>query len=263
MLKNLLRGLAPVVALALAGGLAACNNNAHVSIDGDEGKPLSELDLTGEAPREVALLGPDTILISRGDKLAIVLEGEQANIDQMRFTLKGGTLGVLRKSSSSSASDGVVTVKVTMPDPRGLTMAGSGTIRAEGLAGDEARVRIAGSGTIDTPTVAADTLGVMIAGSGTYRGAGTAKKLDLSIAGSGDAALAGLTVDAAKVKIAGSGDSTFASDGKVDAKIMGSGEVKVIGRATCKVSTMGSGRLVCEPGPSGAEASAGAAAAAG
>ena len=28
---------------------------------------------------------------------------------------------------------------------------------------------------------------------------------------------------------------------------MGSGEVRVIGRATCKVKSMGSGRLVCEP----------------
>jgi len=30
-------------------------------------------------------------------------------------------------------------------------------------------------------------------------------------------------------------------------KSMDSGEVRVIGRATCKVTSMGSGRLVCEP----------------
>ena len=31
---------------------------------------------------------------------------------------------------------------------------------------------------------------------------------------------------------------------------MGSGEVRVIGRATCKVTAMGSGKLVCEPAAS-------------
>ena len=56
-----------------------------------------------------------------------------------------------------------------------------------------------------------------------------------------------LRVEDAKVSIAGSGDGAFASDGRVNASIVGSGEVRVIGRATCKVSSVGSGRLVCQP----------------
>ena len=45
-----------------------------------------------------------------------------------------------------------------------------------------------------------------------------------------------------------SGNATFASDGDVNANIMGSGNVTVKGRARCKVKTMGSGSLVCEDG---------------
>jgi len=228
----------------------------RVSINGEEGQRLSELDLTGEAPREVVLLGPDTVRIATGDKLAISVDGEAGAADAMRFTLKDGKLGILRKDGKWDGDEARATVNVTMPAPRKLTMAGSGRIDAADLAADEARVTIAGSGTVETARVATNSLRVDIAGSGSYRAAGAAKALRLSIAGSGDARLDALRVDDARVDIAGSGDSTFASDGDVRANIMGSGEVRVIGRATCKVKTMGSGRLVCEPAPGAGAASA-------
>jgi len=248
-LKSILRGVAPLAALALAAAASGGCDKMHVSIYGEEGKKLSELDLSGAAPSEVALLGPDTVRIANGDKLAITVEGDAAIAEDMRFTLKDGKLGILRKNGKA-AKDGTVTVNVTMPAPRKLMMAGSGKIFAPGLAGDEARVTVAGSGSVETANVATQTLKVDIAGSGSYRAAGSAKTLRLAIAGSGDARLDALKVEEAKVDIAGSGDSTFASDGTVRANIMGSGEVRVIGRASCKVSAMGSGRLVCEPAAS-------------
>ncbi len=252
--KSILRGLAPVAAIALAAAASGGCDKMHVAINGEEGKRLSELDLTGEAPREVVLLGPDTVRIVTGDKLSITVDGDAQATDAMRFTLKGDTLGILRKNGKWDGDDERVTVNVTMPAPRKLTMAGSGRIDAADLAADEARVTIAGSGTVETARVATNSLKVEIAGSGSYRAAGNAKALKLSIAGSGDARLDALKVDDAKVDIAGSGDSSFASDGNVKANIMGSGEVRVIGRATCQVKTMGSGRLVCEPAPASAEA---------
>jgi hypothetical protein len=250
--KSILRGLAPVAAIALAAAASGGCDKMHVSINGEEGKRLADLDLTGDAPREVAMLGPDTVKIVTGDKLAITVEGDEAVTDAMRFTLKDGTLGILRKGGKWDGDDARATINVTMPAPRTLTMAGSGRIDAAELASDEARVAIAGSGTVDTADVRAGRLKVEIAGSGSYRAAGTAKSLSLSIAGSGDARLDALRVDDAKVNIAGSGDTAFASDGNVSANIMGSGDVRVIGRATCKVKTMGSGRLVCEPAPQSA-----------
>ncbi|HUQ12808.1 MAG TPA: DUF2807 domain-containing protein [Novosphingobium sp.] len=255
-LKSILRGLAPIAGLALAAAASGGCDKMHVSINGEEGQRLSELDLTGEAPNEVVLLGPDTVRIATGDKLAITVDGDAAVTDAMRFTLKNGKLGILRKNGKWDGDEARVTVNVTMPAPSRLTMAGSGRIDAADLAADEARVTIAGSGTVETQRVATDSLKVEIAGSGSYRAAGAAKALKLSIAGSGDARLDALTVDDARVDIAGSGDSSFASDGNVRANIMGSGEVRVIGRATCKVNTMGSGRLVCEPAPEAGAASA-------
>jgi len=244
--KSILRSLAPVAVVVFAAAASGGCDMAKVAINGEEGKALADLDLTGEAPTEVVLLGPDTVNISTGDKLAIAVVGDTAVAETMRFTLKDGTLGILRKNGKWDG-DETVTVNVTMPAPRKLMMAGSGRIDAADLAADKARVTIAGSGTVETSRVEIAELKVDIAGSGSYRAAGTAKSLKLTIAGSGDARLDALKVDDAKVDIAGSGESAFASDGTVSANIMGSGEVRVIGRATCKVKSMGSGRLVCEP----------------
>lgn len=247
------RALGPIIAVAMAAGVAACDGN--VSINGDKGKPLAEIDLTGTPPQELVLLGPDEVRVTQGDKLAITVEGDKAVTDQLRFTLKDGTLGVLREGKSLGMSSGKAVVNVTMPAPKTLTMAGSGKINAEALA-KEAKVTIAGSGDIETPHIASDKLDLTIAGSGSYRGAGNVAALDVNIVGSGSAAMDALKAESADLTIAGSGNSAFASDGEVKAKIMGSGTVTVRGRARCTVESMGSGKLVCEPGNGAANGSA-------
>ena len=235
------RALAPVAVAAL---LAGCDS-ADISIDGEKGKPLSELDLSGAAPKGLVLLGPDEVRVRAGDRLAITVDGDPALVSAMRFTLKDGTLGILRDKGNWTDSATAI-VNVTMPAPETLVAAGSGTIRAEGLA-PQAEVTIAGSGDVETLAVAAKKLDVTIAGSGSYRAAGTAENLEITIAGSGDAAMEGLKAQNAKITIAGSGRSRFASDGTVNADILGSGEVRVQGQAKCDVKATGSGRLVCEP----------------
>lgn len=245
-LDKFAKAFAPIIAVVMAAGVSGCDAT-NIRLNGEEGKPLAELDLSGAAPDEVVLLGPDEVRITAGDKLAISIEGDPAVKDQMRFTLKDGALGVLRKDKTFSGDDKIAIVNVTMPAPKELVMAGSGKITAAALA-SSAKVTIAGSGVIETPAVQGDSLDLTIAGSGNYRAAGNVRRLDLTIAGSGSAALDALKADSVKVTIAGSGSAAFASDGDVDATIMGSGDVTVKGRARCKVSSMGSGKLVCEAG---------------
>ena len=237
--------LAPVAAVALATALAGCDG-AHIRINDSDGKKLPDLDLTGKAPTELVLAGPDEVRVTTGDKLAITVEGDPEVAEHLRFTLDHDTLGVLREGEWKLGGNKTAIVNVTMPAPREVTLAGSGRILAAALAAD-AKVTIAGSGAVETAAVAADKLELTIAGSGTYRAAGSAKKLDLTVAGSGLAEMDALKVDEAKITIAGSGSARFASDGTVKADILGSGDVRVRGRATCTVSSMGSGRLVCEP----------------
>jgi len=242
MIRNLARTLGSAATIAIAFAAGACSNG-NVPFDGEKGVPLAELDTSGPAPGGLAMLGPDEVVLRRGDRLAIAVEGDEEAKDALRFTLKDGTLGIGRTNWKSS---GRARITVTMPLPNKLVMAGSGSIASEGMAGPEAEVSVAGSGRIDTGAVEAERLSVNIAGSGSLTGKGHARNLEVNVAGSGDAELDGLSVDDAKVSVAGSGNTRFASDGNVKASIMGSGEVRVRGRATCKVSAVGSGKLVCE-----------------
>ncbi|MCW1382239.1 DUF2807 domain-containing protein [Novosphingobium sp. KCTC 2891] len=246
MFKDLARTLAGVAMIGLAAAVSACDS-ANVSIDGTKGVPLSQLDLSGKAPEQITLLGPDRVRITRGAALAISVDGDSAIKDKLRFTLKDGKLGIARETWKSHDADGTVTVNVTVPAAREVVLAGSGQIEVDALTGDKASVTIAGSGLVDAPAIDAKELHVDVVGSGKLRAAGKAGTLKVTVAGSGDASMEGLTAESAKIDVAGSGNTRFASDGEVKADIMGSGEVRVKGRATCKVSSMGSGKLICEP----------------
>lgn len=241
MLQQIFKRLAPVAALALGTTVAGCDMN--IKINGEEGVPLAELDTSGDAPTGLALLGPDAVVITQGETLDIDLEGDPEAIEAMRFTLEGGTLGILRDNDIYDGN-GQVTVRVTMPAPSDLTMAGSGTIESNAVA-SSAEITSAGSGSINVTGVDAEDLEITIAGSGSIRASGTADRLEVTIAGSGGVNMPELKADEAEVSIAGSGSVSFASDGKVEANIMGSGSVTVTGDATCELNSMGSGTLTC------------------
>ena len=241
------KAMGPIIAVALAAGVAGCDGlkGTNVSINGEEGKPLAELDMSGTAPDEIVLAGPDEIRVTTGEKLAITVEGDQAVKDQLRFSIKDGSLAIHRKGEMFGSGSAIAIINVTMPAPKEVVMAGSGKITAANLA-NKANVTVAGSGTIETTAIAGESLDLTIAGSGNFRAVGNVKTLDLTIAGSGSAQMDALRVDKADVSIAGSGSTAFTSDGEVEASIMGSGNVTVKGRARCILSSMGSGKLVCE-----------------
>lgn len=242
MLHKLIKGIAPIAAMALGAAVSGCDMN--ININGEEGVPLSELDMSGDAPNQLVLAGPDRVILSDGSELAIEVEGDEKAADLVRFTLKDGTLGIMR-ANGEWGNVGTAIVRVTMPSPESITIAGSGTVDAESMEGD-ADITIAGSGTLNVAEVRGKKADVTLAGSGSMTAAGSADSLDLTVAGSGKADMAGLKTEKADVTIAGSGEASFASDGEVDASIMGSGIVRVIGRATCNVDSMGSGKLICE-----------------
>lgn len=235
---------AAIAPLTLVFALSGCNAEG-IHTNGFKGKPLSELDMTGQPPRALALYGPDVVNIRGGAALGITVEGDSNAAEQLRFSLRNGTLGIGRLTGAHSS--GTAVVNVVMPPPRKITAAGSGSVRTETLAKD-AEITVTGSGDVEAKNVETNRLKVIIAGSGAFLAGGTTTDLVLTIAGSGNADMKTLTVGNASIKIAGSGRSSFTSDGQVSANITGSGDVKVTGRATCKVNSTGTGRLVCEPG---------------
>ena len=241
MLKHLFKTILPVAALAIGLATAACGN-ANITFGDDDGVPLAELDTSDKVPTAIALGGPDKVVVTEGAKLAITVSGDKDAIDALRFNLDDGTLGITRKKHANAP--GVATIAVTLPALHEIILAGSGDIQAPAMA-EKAEVNIGGSGTVAIGRLAASRFNVNIGGSGTLSTAGTAERLEFNVAGSGNLKARGLKVGSAEINIAGSGGGEFASDGTVRANVLGSGDVTVFGRADCKISAMGSGKLHC------------------
>lgn len=250
--RPLLARLRPAFAPALlvaSGGLVAGCEGPDIEINGQKGVPLADIEIAGPPPSEVVLSSGDTVIVTSGDTFALTVEG--SDTESLRFVRDAEVIGITREKDWNGNSN--ATIRITMPPPREVVIAGSGTIKAESLA-PTSDVVIGGSGTVDFGTVAAEKLGINIGGSGSIKGAGTVKRLEVNIGGSGDVDMPGLKADSAEVSIGGAGDVAFASDGDVTANIAGSGDVKVAGSAKCTVSAFGSGSLTCSPGGSGTTA---------
>ncbi len=244
MFQHFLKRMAPIVAVAMSMGVAGCGD-IDIKINGKEGVPLAELDMTGDAPTELLVAGPDKVIVTEGDTLDITVEGDDSAVEKVRFVKDGKMLGVTREDSSWSSDDQAI-VRVTMPAPEEIDVAGSGSVETATLASN-AQVNIGGSGSVAIEQVAAESLEINIGGSGSVKAAGTTERLEIGIGGSGGTNLADLKADDAEISIAGSGSVSLASDGKVEASIMGSGSVNVTGSAECSVTAMGSGSLNCRP----------------
>jgi hypothetical protein len=245
----MIRFLSPSRALVAALGalvLSGCDNPV-VSIDGHTGVPLAQLKLTGQNASEVTLLGPDIVTVVHGDKLRIHVEGDPRAAAALRFVLTDGKLGIGRKPDADAGS-GTAIVIITDPSVDHLVMAGSGTISSDRLDGAAVGVTIGGSGRIVASNIAAGKLDVEVLGSGGFTGSGHADKLALSLAGSGSADMARLKADQADIDLAGTGNGDLASDGHVSGSVVGTGTIRVNGKARCDVSVTGTGKVICQPG---------------
>ena len=250
MFRNFAKVIGPLAGLALGAALSGCSlvtdNWQEV-----EGVPLAELDISGDAPTDITLAGPDAVEITEGATLAITLGGDADAGEALRFDRDGTTLTIARDSNIYDGS-GTAIVRITMPAPEHLAIAGSGTIKTATMA-HTAVVEIAGSGSITVDRLEAETLAVDIAGSGDVTAAGTTAKLEVGIAGSGNVRLGELMADDVAIEIAGAGTVDLASNGKVTADIAGSGDITVTGTATCALQSAGSGSLNCRPAPTAAD----------
>ena len=247
MIHRIIKGLAPLAALAGAAMVSGCDG-VNVQIGDTEAVPLAELDMSGDPPTEIVLAGPDKVVVRDGPKLDIDVAGDEEAVDALRFSIDGGTLAITREKNSWK-DKGTATVTVTIPELNEVVLAGSGDMEIEKMS-SRAEVTIAGSGTAKVAELTAENFDMTIAGAGDFEAAGAVDRMDMTIAGSGRARMAGLKVERADISVAGSGDAEFSSDGKVEASIVGSGRVTVIGRADCTVSAVGSGKLNCKPAAS-------------
>ncbi|UYH54532.1 DUF2807 domain-containing protein [Qipengyuania sp. SS22] len=233
-------GLAAVTTLPASPALADKSWRSNL----DDAEPIpSSWAATGRFA-QVTLAGSDEVVVTRGDRWQIRASGSPAVLAELRFEVEDGELLIGRRWRRTQV-EGRARIEVIAPDVDAVTLAGSGTMRVDGMDSDEVDVTVAGSGTIDIARVSANRMSATIAGSGDLEVAGRADSGRITVAGSGDIDGRQLQLGRASVSIAGSGDARFRADGRVSASIVGSGNALVTGTNDCTQSRMGSGRLTC------------------
>lgn len=190
----------------------------------------------------VAFSLPGQLEVRLGSTEGVVIETDDNLLPLIETRVSRGMLEI-RAAHDESIDPQFLKVVVTARSIEQLSLAGSGTLTAEGLKGRRLKVDLGGSGVIDLPGLQVDELAVSAGGSGRLKLAGAAKELKLSVAGSGSVAAGGLQADEAKVSMAGSGVATVAVHSRLKVSIAGSGSVRYSGDPKVESSVAGSGSV--------------------
>ena len=194
---------------------------------------------------KVHLQLPMDVTIRPGKEFSLVLELRDSDMaDKISTEVRGDTL-YLSSNEHSLHLRGKNTATITMPDVRGISIAGSGNVDLAGFAqGVDLALEIAGSGDI-TYSGKSSALAVAIAGSGNVKLTGSTGSLSVNIEGSGDLKAGDFSAKNASVAVSGSGDADLrVSGGAVQFTVNGSGDIRWSGDASVvSAVTHGSGSI--------------------
>jgi hypothetical protein len=212
MNRSLLAKLAPLPLFSLV--LA----QACASAVADPSAATSEVRSTG-AFRGIEIAGTIEVEARIAPTTRVEVLGEPDRIKQVQTSVTGGILKIDTKGKLERSRLRVV---VTAPALETFTISGTGELRASGLDGR--------------------TIDATISGTGAMQLTGKAPSLRLSIPGTGEVRAKDLVVADATVDVAGTGEAKLHATHSIDARIAGTGAIRVHGRPqTIKKSITGTG----------------------
>lgn len=163
-----------------------------------------------------------TVYVTQGPN-SVSIEAQQNIIDNIKTDVKNGSWNIDFDKRVSNHEK--IVINVSMPNITALAIGGSGEIIARSTFNN------------------LGNLSLSIGGSGTIELSGSAKNVDISIAGSGDVKTGGLSVNNCEISIAGSGDAFIEVNNDLDVSIAGSGDVHYKGTPKVSSSIAGSGSV--------------------
>ena len=173
--------------------------------------------------QRIEMLGAEIVEVRLGARPSVVIAADDNVLPLLTSEVRNGTLTLGNRGSYRMR--GPVRVWVTTPDIESFVSSGSGDVTIHGV--NNARLALA------------------IRGSGNMRATGRTGALELNIYGSGRAQLAGLAARNVNAGLYGSGDATVRATGQLDARVIGSGNLRYVGRpARVRPTRIGSGRII-------------------
>jgi putative autotransporter adhesin-like protein len=234
-----------VAAVIAASALAGCQVHA------EDGGPTVSRNYQVGGFQQIEVAGPYDVQVRTGANPGVSAKGTEKLLERTVVEVQDGKLLIHPEKRGGLfhfgwSTHGKAHFTVTVPQLTGATIAGSGDIKVDKVAGPAFEGTVAGSGGLDVAAMDVQQLKLAIAGSGGVKaGSGKAQSASYDIAGSGDIDAGAVQAQALKVSIAGSGGVRGHSSGTADVSIMGSGDVDITGGAKCSVSKAGSGNVRC------------------
>ena len=237
-----MRMFALTLPFLLAAGCSASDEAKPSGVSGNRSFAATGFDT-------VSLRGPDDVIVRVGGQPSVTATGDSGLLERLTVEVVGSELRIGREKTGLgwSSSKGAATVTVTMPAIKGASVAGSGNMDIDAVAGPNFQGSVAGSGELKIATLKTETITLDIAGSGDAKIAGTTGRAKYSVAGSGDIEAAGLSARDADISVAGSGNVAAGVTGNATISLVGSGDADITGGAKCSISKIGSGEVKCKP----------------
>ncbi|RFZ95845.1 DUF2807 domain-containing protein [Mucilaginibacter conchicola] len=194
----------------------------------------------------VDVAGSYDVVITQGSSESVKVDAPSDVINKIITEVNGGVLKIYTKSGTSWNWTGnkKMIVYVGIKDVNAVSLAGSGDVMFKnGLKASSLKLKLTGSGDL-TGKVDVTNLESSIGGSGDITISGRADNSTVSVVGSGDFTGQNLATQNTQVKVAGSGDARVNVGEKLDAAVVGSGDVHYTGSVkNVSTSKAGSGSV--------------------
>ncbi|MGZ5216820.1 MAG: head GIN domain-containing protein [Caldimonas sp.] len=195
----------------------------------------------------VAIAGAFAVELRQGQTEGVELSGDDNLLALVETRVEGAagarTLKISPKPDIDLAPTQPIRIRVDLVGLGAIGLAGASTLTAGGLRVGRLDVTASGSASLALTGLEAERLVLKLGGSGRLSGDGRATAAALSIAGSGQVALARFAVDDLSIEIAGSGLAEVQANRRLSIAIAGSGRVRHLGAAVPSVSIVGSGSV--------------------
>ncbi len=192
---------------------------------------------------KVSLAISANVTIVQGSQCKIEIDADEDDLEKIETEISNETLNI--KTKSWSGINHNVTIKITMPDLKGISVAGSGKVSSDTqFKSNDLKLAVSGSGNIVLTDNGAESIDAVITGSGNIhlKGGKFANELKVTITGSGSYSSIGMQVSNASVTITGSGSAKVDVTGELKTYITGSGNVYYQGNPMVNANSTGSGK---------------------
>jgi hypothetical protein len=195
---------------------------------------------------EIHLAMAGEIFLKQGETEELVIEADSDLLPKLKSEVHAGRLelGLLHWYDFLSLLP-VPTLRyhVTVKNIRGVIISGSGKVEAGKVHTDHLRLKASGSAEFHVNDLQAGDLEVIFSGSGKANIAGSVRRQELEISGSGELNAEELASQEARVRISGSGSALMSVQERLDVSISGSGKVRYHGQPQIVHHISGSGSI--------------------